>query len=124
MTVTFTHADGTKYVVPGFFAADGNAANSSADIGTVWRAHFAPDKVGEWTYKVSFQQGKNAALDNDAASDALAAFDGKSGTINVGETDKRGRDLRAHGRLQLCRQTLPAVRRIGPVLSESRGRCA
>ncbi len=99
MTVSFTHADGTKYVVPGFFAADGNAANSSADSGTVWRAHFAPDKVGEWTYKVSFQQGKNAALNNDAASDALAAFDGKSGTITVGETDKQGRDLRARGRL-------------------------
>jgi hypothetical protein len=99
MTVSFTHADGTEYVVPGFFAADGNAANTSADSGTVWRAHFAPDKVGEWTYKVSFRQGKNAALNNDAASDALAAFDGKSGVVTIAETDKRGRDLRARGRL-------------------------
>ncbi len=42
MTVDFTHESGTpSYSVPGYFAADGNAANTSATSGTKWRAHLA-----------------------------------------------------------------------------------
>src|SRR6185436_10935103 len=58
LDVTFTHESGTpRYVVPGYFAADGNAANTSANAGTVWRAHLSPDKPGKWTYRVAFTQG-------------------------------------------------------------------
>ena len=32
--------------VPGYFAADGNAANTSATSGNKWRAHLSPDKAG------------------------------------------------------------------------------
>jgi hypothetical protein len=40
LTVTFTHESGEpRYSVPGYFAADGNAGNSSAEAGTKWRAH-------------------------------------------------------------------------------------
>ncbi len=99
MTATFTHADGAKYVIPGYFAADGNAANSSANSGTIWRAHFAPDRMGKWSYVVSFSQGKNAALDQDAPTRPVATFDGASGIFRVMASDKTGRDLRAHGRL-------------------------
>ncbi|SMP58690.1 Galactose oxidase, central domain [Neorhodopirellula lusitana] len=100
MTVTFEHSTGKQYVVPGYFAADGKAANSSAQEGTTWRAHFAPDQPGAWTYSVSFHKGDLAAIDADAASQPVAGFDAKSGTIEVAASDKSGRDLRAHGRLQ------------------------
>src|SRR5262245_36422024 len=47
LSITFTHASGAPvYTVPGYFAADGNAATSSATSGNKWRAHFAPDKTG------------------------------------------------------------------------------
>src|SRR5262245_66054674 len=37
MTVTFVHESGAPtYLVPGYFAADGNAANSSATSGSKW----------------------------------------------------------------------------------------
>lgn len=100
MMVTFSHGDGTKYVVPGFFAADGDAASSSAESGTHWRAHFSPDRTGKWTYQVSFDQGAGAALDLDAAAKPLSPFDGQSGTFEISESDKQGRDLRASGRLK------------------------
>ncbi len=60
LTVTFRHESGSpQYVVPGYFAADGDAANHSADSGTKWRAHLSPDKTGRWSYHVSFvQDGK------------------------------------------------------------------
>ncbi len=60
--VQFTHESGSpRYRVPGYFAADGNAANSSAASGTKWRAHLAPDKSGIWNYSVSFTRGKHGS---------------------------------------------------------------
>ncbi len=104
MYVTFTHESGSSYRVPGYFAADGDAGNSSADAGTQWRAHLAPDKTGKWSYSVSFEQGGLAALDAEANAQKLAPFDGQSGSFSVAPSDKQGRDLRAHGRLQYVGQ--------------------
>jgi hypothetical protein len=99
LTVTFAHESGDpRYRVPGYFAADANAAETSADSGTKWRAHLSPDKPGRWTYEVSFQQGKHAALGE--AGQAMKPFDGQRGSFTVGPTDKTGRDFRAGGRLQ------------------------
>ncbi len=97
--VTFTHESGSpSYQVPGYFAADGNAADTSAESGTKWRAHLSPDKPGTWTYTTSFTQGKHAALDGGGAP--LAPYHGKTGSFKVAPTDKTGRDFRAEGRLQ------------------------
>ncbi|KAA5541756.1 DUF5060 domain-containing protein [Roseiconus nitratireducens] len=104
MTVRFRHSDGTEYTVPGYFAADGDAANTSAESGTVWRAHFAPDRVGAWRYEVSFRTGRNAALDVQPSGAPLDPFDSVSGSIDIAESDKSGRDLRAHGRLDYVGQ--------------------
>jgi hypothetical protein len=96
--VTFTHASGSpSYHVPGYFAADGDAANTSAEAGNQWRAHLAPDKPGEWNYTVSFKQGARAAL--DGGGEALSPFDGLKGRFTVAATDKTGRDFRGKGRL-------------------------
>ncbi len=97
--VTFTHESGSpKYNIPGYFAADGNAANSSAESGTKWLTHLSPDKVGVWTYTVSFTKGKHAAI--EGGGQALKPFDGVTGSFTITETDKKDRDFRAHGRLQ------------------------
>ena len=99
-SVTFTHQSGAPvYTVPGYFAADGNAAETSAESGNVWRAHFAPDRSGKWTYLVSFQQGDSAALE-PGIGDVLAPYHGASGSIRIGKSDKRGADFRAKGRLR------------------------
>ena len=90
MNVTFTHADGQEYIIPGYFAADGKAADSGAESGTTWRAHFAPDRTGKWAYQISFVRGDQAALDREAASEAVAPFDGKSGVIDVAKPTSQG----------------------------------
>lgn len=101
MTVTFKHESGAPvYVVPGYFAADGNAGETSADAGTKWRAHLSPDKTGKWTWRVSFATGRGAALDMKAAAKPIARFNGKSGSFSIAATDKSGRDFRGRGRLQ------------------------
>ena len=97
--VTFTHESGSpSYTVPGYFAADGDAANTGAKEGDVWRAHIAPDKVGTWRFRVSFRQGHEVAMMGGGVP--LAPFDGVGGEFVVGATDKTGRDFRAKGRLE------------------------
>ena len=79
LTVTFEHESGKpRYVVPGYFAADGNAGRTGADSGTVWRAHLSPDKPGRWNYRVSFVRGPGMAT-SDAPGESVAPYDGKPG---------------------------------------------
>lgn len=99
LNVTFTKGQ-KSYVVPGYFAADGNAAETSATQGNVWRVHFVPDEVGTWSYKVSFRTGKDVAASLDAGAGAATAFDGESGSLQIAASDKRGRDNRGQGMLQ------------------------
>ena len=97
--VTFTKGAKT-YKVPGYFAADGDAANTSADAGNKWHAHFAPDETGTWNYLVSFRQGTDVAVSEDPlAGTALAPYDGTAGSFDIQPTDKTGRDFRGKGRL-------------------------
>jgi CubicO group peptidase (beta-lactamase class C family) len=99
LNVTFTHESGApRYRVPGYFAADGNAANSGADSGTKWRAHLSPDIPGRWSYAISFKRGPHAALEGGGT--ACAPLDGRTGEFTVAPTDKTGRDFRGKGRLQ------------------------
>ena len=105
LTATFTKGN-KSYLVPGYFAADGNAAESSASTGNVWRVHFAPDELGTWTYSISFRLGANIAVStNTMAGTALAPLDGLTGTLEVEDTDKSLPDNRARGRLQYVGQS-------------------
>lgn len=97
MEVIFTNGAMT-YVVPGYFAADGNAGETSASAGSVWRAHLSPDLTGTWTYRVAFHRGTDVAIDGGGT--ALAPYHGKTGSFTVAASDKSGRDLRAKGRLR------------------------
>jgi hypothetical protein len=100
LTVRFAHESGEPtYDVPGYFAADGNASETSAEEGTKWRAHLSPDKAGRWTWRASFVKGPRAAVDPKATAEAVDGLDGATGSFTVLPTDKSGRDFRAHGRL-------------------------
>ena len=102
--VTFRNGD-SIYVVPGYYSADGNAAQTGAAAGNVWKVHFCPDKTGTWSYAASFRKGKMAAVSEDAkAGDSAGHFDGATGTLAIAATDKTGRDHRAAGRLQYVGQ--------------------
>ncbi len=99
-SVTFTHESGSpKYTVPGYFAADGDAANTGAKAGTAWRAHLSPDKTGRWDYQVALHRGSQAAVDGDGQAVADEKYRA-SGAFHVGPGDKAAPDFRAQGRLE------------------------
>jgi hypothetical protein len=101
LTVRFAHESGAPaYDVPGYFAADGDAAETSAEEGTKWRAQLSPDEPGRWTWRASMVRGPRVAVDPTAKGEPVPGVDGTSGAFDVLPTDKTGRDFRAHGRLQ------------------------
>ncbi len=99
LVVTFSKGS-RDHVVQGYYAADGNAAQTGATAGNKWRVHFIPDQEGEWSYKASFRRGKDVALTVRTDAGTPAAFDGASGSFEIGPTDKTGPDHRAKGLLR------------------------
>jgi len=101
LNVTFRHESGQEaYVVPGYFAGDGNAAETSASSGNKWRVHFVPGQTGEWTYVASFRRGNDVAVSLKPTAGEPVSFNGAKGSFNVEETDKSGRDHRGKGMLR------------------------
>ncbi len=87
-------------IVPGYYAADGNAAETSARSGNKWRAHFCPPSEGDWSYKTTFLKGKNIAIADALTGGQKCYMDGETGSFSVGKSDKTAPDFRAKGRLQ------------------------
>ncbi len=99
LIVTFTKGS-KRYTVPGYYAADGNAAETSAKAGNKWRAHFVPDETGRWKYIASFRTWPDIAISSDPKAGSATAFDAVTGTLEIAPSDKTGRDHRAKGLLQ------------------------
>ncbi|MDO6761498.1 DUF5060 domain-containing protein [Tamlana sp. 2_MG-2023] len=98
--VVFTKGN-EEFSVPAYFAADGNAGETSATSGNIWKVHFRPSSTGTWNYKVHFRTGTDAATStSNTVGTAVQSVDGKTGTIVVAASDKTGKDLRAKGRLE------------------------
>jgi len=100
--VYFTHNESGKTLkVPGYFAADGNAGETSATSGNKWRVHLAPDEIGTWSYKVDFRVGNwQAVSERKNAGESAGFMDGAEGSFIVSASDKTGLDNRSKGRLQ------------------------
>ena len=98
--VVFSQAE-LSITVPGYFAADGNAAESSAENGNIWRAHFIPPRTGSWTFRTSFRQGTDVAISTDPnAGTPIGDYDDIFGSFSISETDKSGADFRGKGKLR------------------------
>ena len=90
LTVWFIHSQTTqRYEVPGFFAADGNAAEAAAMQGNKWRVRFLPALTGKWTFRAELKRNGNP----------VAIEDG-SGEFVVSASTATGNDFRRHGHLQ------------------------
>jgi hypothetical protein len=100
LDVAFVGPSGQEYVVPGFYAADGNAASTSAESGDKWRVHFSADEAGRWSYRVRFTKGAGVALADDPQGESGGSPDDLSGSIEIGPADGPGNGFYSKGRLQ------------------------
>jgi hypothetical protein len=86
LSVRFDNGD-ASYEVPGYYAADGDAAQTAADAGNVWRVRFVPDRPGDWRYTVSFRTGEGIALSDDPNAGGTLDGDGTTGVMEVALDD-------------------------------------
>ncbi|MEX0320864.1 MAG: DUF5060 domain-containing protein [Puniceicoccaceae bacterium] len=102
LNVLFKHSkSGKSYLVPGYFAADGNAGETGATSGNVWRVHFAPDETGTWEYTVEFKKDHWIAVRTRSEKIASGEYmDGETGTLKIAKSDKPTDDFRSKGRLK------------------------
>ncbi len=87
-----------SYNVPGYYAADGYAAETSATSGDIWRAHFLPPTAGNWKFKTNFKKGKSIAVQNSSESSSTIG-DGITGNFEVLPTDKSAPGFSSKGKL-------------------------
>ena len=99
LEVTFTHRSGTSLTVPGFFAADGQAGETSAQEGTAWRVYFSPPLSGTWAYKVSFLTAPQILDGKTDTPKPVEPLHQKTGLIQMAASDKKAPDFRGRGRL-------------------------
>jgi len=73
-----------------FFAADGNAAETSAESGNVWKVRFRPDESGEWQYKISFRKGKDIVVKEGENGGEAVGPDGWKERLPLNHRIKQG----------------------------------
>ena len=99
LQVYFLH-DSASFSVPGFYAADGNAAETSATEGGVWRVIFTPNHPGNWSYKVHFTKGKGLAVNEDIYDgQPVKSHHGQSGQFEVSPASANASGFESSGRL-------------------------
>lgn len=94
LLVEFRSGD-KRHLIRGFYAADGNAANTSASAGNIWQVRFSPESAGNWQYSANLTQGKNIALERDPALGTSIAITPNKGNFNVLPSNKKTPDFRA-----------------------------
>lgn len=95
----FRHTQsGTSLHVPGYFAADGNASESSAESGTKWRAHLCAPLAGEWTAELTLVRSPDEIYITER-DNAPAPIHTVSVTFDVAEAAEDAPGFYARGRL-------------------------
>lgn len=96
LDVEFKNDKGQRKI-RGFFAADGNAANTGADKGNVWRVRFTPHLEGRWTYSAVLRKADNIAIAESISDAEVVPITNDKGEFFVVGSDKELPDFRAYG---------------------------
>lgn len=98
LTVSFTDPKGRQKTVRGFYAADGNAAESSADKGSIWKARFTPSQTGQYKWVARLSKGKDVAINPDPQAGETVPLSTSAGSFFVAPSNKTAPDFRAANR--------------------------
>lgn len=100
-TLYYHPTSGTLFDVPGFFGADGNAADSGAFGGRKWITNFSPNLAGRWYYLAFFRTAPSLALsDVPTAGVPVASFNNANGSFVVAPADPGTGGFVSAGRLE------------------------
>lgn len=100
LEVVFKHPD-TSYTIRGFYAADGRAAETSADSGTVWQVRFSADRPGKWTYNATLIHGENIAIDAPNSPFTIVEISNNEGEFDVLSNSESPSQFFRNGRISV-----------------------
>jgi len=98
LLVKFTNGNHSK-TVPGYFAADGHAADTGADSGNKWRVKFAPDLAGKWSFEAFLMEGKNIAIEQHTLPGRNDAIWEVNGDFEIAPVDSTATGFYKTGKL-------------------------
>lgn len=98
LLVEFEHAEDQK-TIRGFYAADGNAGETSADSGNIWQVRFSPEKTGSWGYTASLYRGDSISIKLNLEGAEKIGLSNSRGSFEVERHKNSGRDFRGKGKL-------------------------
>ncbi len=96
MQVLFRGPSGQTSIVQGFFDGDGEGGGE----GQVWKARFAADEPGPWTFRVRFRSGPLVAVDPDPLAGSPIRPEDASGQFDVLPRDPAAPGFLKWGRLE------------------------
>ncbi|MGI9552639.1 MAG: DUF5060 domain-containing protein, partial [Aurantibacter sp.] len=85
--------------VPGYFAADGDAAGTSAERGNKWQVKFAPNAAGEWSFDAFLIEGKEIAVKDFTLPEKNNELWNVSGRFEVQPADSTANGFYKTGKL-------------------------
>ncbi|MEL7025509.1 MAG: DUF5060 domain-containing protein [Pseudomonadota bacterium] len=100
LLVTFSSGE-SQFVIRGFYAADGDSANTSASAGDTWQVNFHPPHNGKWEYSASLRSGHEIALAVAAGAGVDVPVEDATGVVWVNRSDTMPTDKRARGALTI-----------------------
>jgi len=86
-------------MVRGFYAADGNAADSGSDSGAIWQVRFIPEISGKWTFSAKLYKGDSVAVNNNIENAEPIELINSTGKFVVVDSEKVANDISFKGRL-------------------------
>lgn len=98
LLVRFSNGD-EQLPVLGYFAADGDAENTSALSGNKWRAKFSPNKTGTWKFDAYLMQGEDIAVTPFVEPEKGNTLWKVSGDFEVTEADSTANGFYGTGKL-------------------------
>jgi len=92
------NTNGYERIIRGFYAADGNAANSGSDSGAVWQVRYTPEVTGKWSYSAKLYKGDSVAINNNIENAEQIELINSNGKFVV-ISEKQANDKRFKGRI-------------------------
>ena len=81
------YSDQDTISVHGYYAADGNAADTSADTGNKWQAKFTPHREGNWNFDAFLIEGNKVGVSQDPLREKKKAIWKSKGSFKVQPVD-------------------------------------
>lgn len=96
LTVRLVSPSGRIVFIPGFFDGDGQGGGA----GSLWRARFSADEVGDWQYQATLKRANGIAVSLDTSAGVTVALEGEAGSFWVSPAPADAPGFLRHGRLE------------------------